>query len=111
VAQLTFYRYTDAKEAAIIQEQGRIDRAPHQTCKWYSPNRFESGEEARRYLALAYTPTYRIGPIPQDELPDFDHAPLRVIGPNFGMPGGGLEAATTQPFYLFSMTPLPSQLP
>jgi hypothetical protein len=108
VAQLTFYRYTDDYEAAIIQEQARIDRAPHQTCKWYSPNRFESGVEAQRYLALGYTPTHRIGPVPQDEMPDFDHAALRLTGPNFGEPGGALEAATTQPLYLFTTTAIPA---
>ena len=109
MAQLAFYRYTDDNEAAIIQQQGRIERALHQTCKWYTPNRFESGEEAQRYLALAYTPTYRIGPIPEDELPDFDHASLRLVAPNFVMPGGALEAATTQSFYLFTVTPLPAR--
>ena len=110
MAHLAYYRYTDDTEAAIIQEHSRIERAPHQTCKWYTPNRFESGEDARRFLALAYTPTYRIGPIPEDELPDFDHAPLRLVGPNFGQPGGALEAATTQSFYLFSVTPIPARM-
>ena len=111
MAQLSYYRYTDDFEAGLIQQDGRIDRAPHQSCKWYSPNRFESGEEARRYLALAYTPTHRIGPIPEDELPDLDHATLRPVAPNFGQPGGGLEAATTQPYYLFAIATLPARLP
>jgi len=110
VARLGFYRYTDDSEAAIIQEQGCIESAPNGTCKWYTPNRFESGIEAQRYLALAYTPTHRIGPIPADELPDFDHASLRLVAPSFGQPGGGLEAATTQPHYLFTITPIPDRI-
>jgi len=106
VAELGFYRYVDNVEARIIQEVRRLAPTPGRDCKWYSPNRFESAEEALRYLALAYLPTFRVGPIPERELPEFDYAPLRVVSPAWGQPGGGIEAATTQVFYLFDIAPL-----
>jgi hypothetical protein len=101
-----FYRYTDDTEAEEIKKINRIEPAPNQICKWFSPDCYDTGSEAQRFLAIRYTPTYRVGPIPSDELADFDHTPLRVVAPAHGQPGGGLEAATTQTVYLFSITRL-----
>lgn len=107
MARIVFYRYADDVEAALVYENRRIESGPNQTCKWYSPDRYESGADARRFLSLSYTPTHRIGPIPADDLPDFDHTDLQGVLPNFGQPGGGLQAATTKTFYLFDITRIP----
>jgi hypothetical protein len=108
VPQLMFYRYTDEVEAAAIRQSQRIEPGAGRVTKWYTPDRYDTGLDARRFLALRYTPVYRVGPIPEDELPDLDHAPLRVVQPAYGQPGGGLEVATTKPMYLFDITPLPA---
>jgi hypothetical protein len=102
-----FYRYTDDFEAILIDRTGIIQPAPGQQCKWYTPNRYDTGDEAQRYLALTYKPTYRIGPISDADLPPFDYASLKVVDIAFGQPGGGLEAATTQPAFLFKIARLP----
>lgn len=107
MAQVMLYRYTDSGEAAAIQRDQRIEPGPGKICKWYTPDRYDVGADAEKFLALAYTPTHRIGPIPSDDLPDFDHVPLRVVGAANGQPGGGLEAATTQTMYLFDITSIP----
>lgn len=104
--QLVFYRYTDDREAAIIEQTGAIEVRPGQDGKWYSPDRYETAADARRFLALAYTPTRRVGPIPADDLPPFDHSALRTVGVAYGQSSGGLEAATTQPLYLFRIARL-----
>ena len=106
MAQVMFYRYTDDTEAGEIRENNRIEPAPNQICKWFTPDRYDTGEEAQRFLAMRYIPTHRVGPIPSDELPDFDHIFLRVVAPAHGQPGGGLEAATTRIAHLFSITRL-----
>lgn len=106
MAQMVFYRYVDDSEEAVIRTEGRIAPATGSVCKWYTPDRYDSGLEAQRHLALRYAPTYRVGPIPSDELPDFDHVQLRVAAPAFGQPGGGLEVATTRTHYLFVISRL-----
>jgi hypothetical protein len=100
-----FYRYTDQYEADLIERTRRIEPAPGQTCKYYTPHRYDTGVDAQKYLAMAYTPTHRVGPIPEDELPQL-HIPLRVVGAAYGQPGGGLEVATTDTIYLFNITPI-----
>lgn len=107
MAQVMFYRYTDHVEAALIHQYNKIELGPNQTCKWYTPDRYDTGADAQRFLAMHYTPTYRIGPIPSDELPDFDHSQLRVVGAANGQPGGGLEASTTKTMYLYDITAIP----
>ena len=44
---MQFYHYTDATEAAIIQQTSTIVPAPWQTCKWYTPNRYDNGADAQ----------------------------------------------------------------
>ena len=107
MAQVMFYRYTDDVEAALIRQNHRIEPSPNQTCKWYTPDRYDTGAEAQRFLAMSYTPTYRVGPMPSDELPDFDHTTLTVEGAAYGQPGGGLEAGTTKTMYLIDITAIP----
>lgn len=107
MAQVLFYRYVDDAEATIIQRDKRIEPVQGQTCKWYTPDRYDSGADAQKYLALQYAPTHRVGPIPSDEMPDFDHTPLRVVGADRGQPGGRLEAATSKALYLFDIAGIP----
>ena len=54
----------DDSEEVIIRTEGMIAPASGSLCKWYTPDRYDTGLEAQRYLALHYTPTYRVGPIP-----------------------------------------------
>ena len=103
MSQVVFYRYVDDVEEAVIRAMGMIAPAPSSLSKWYTPDRYDTGLEAQQYLALRNTPTYRIGPIPSDEIPDPDHVQLRVVAPAFGQPGGGLEVATTKTHYLFEI--------
>lgn len=104
MAQVTFYHYTDDYEKDLILRDKRIEPAPGKTIKWYTPDRYNTGADAERFLAMDYTPTWRIGPIPSDEVPDFDHIQLRVVGATKKQPGGGVEAATTMTLYLFDIT-------
>ncbi len=106
-AQAIFYfRYADAIEAGLIMLERRIAPGPGQTCKFFTPNRFDKATDAQRYLALSYLPQYRIGPIREDEVPDFDRVPLRFVSPANGQPGGGQEAATSETVYLFNCSRL-----
>jgi hypothetical protein len=107
MAQVVLYRYTDDVEAAIIHNDHKIAPAPGSLCKWYTPDRYDTGADAQRFLALSYRPSHRIGPIPSDELPDPDHASLRTAAPAHGQPGGGLELPTTKTMYLFNITGIP----
>jgi len=106
MAQIMFYRYVDDAEGTLIYANRRIEPAPHQTCKWYTPDRYETGADAQKFLAMPYTPTCRIGPFPAEWLPDFDHAPLRLVSPANAQPGGGLEVATTKKVHLFDFAKL-----
>jgi len=67
---------------------------------------YDTGADAQRFLAMSYTPTYRVGPIPSDQV-DLDSPALRVVGAAHGQPGGGLEGATTKIVYLFDIARLP----
>lgn len=68
---------------------------------WYSPKRYEDPAEALAELAIKRAPDYRVGPIPADEMPDFDVNGMRVVAPANGQPGGGLEVCTTGEAHIF----------
>jgi hypothetical protein len=91
--QLLFYRYVGKAEAESIDNTGVIQSRSGVT--WFTPDLYDSVEEAQRMLALPDRPSHRVGPIPVDELPDFDHCSLQFVHPAGPHPGGGLEAATT----------------
>lgn len=74
MAQIFFYRYIGQQEANDI-DQHRVIRSRSGTT-WFTPNRYDNATQAQRELALPTSPAYRVGPIPADELPDFDAAPL-----------------------------------
>lgn len=68
---------------------------------WFTPTRFEDPVDAQRLLALQRTPQFRVGPIPADEMPDFDVCGPRRIQPAYGQPGGAVEVCTTMPVFIF----------
>src|SRR6266487_6026018 len=91
--QVLYYRYADAIEAGLIMLERKIAPAPGQNYKFYTTDFYDRATDAQRYLALSYLPKYRIGPIPEDEIPTFQIQP-RIVSPTNGQPGGGREAAT-----------------
>ena len=102
---ISFYRYVSAAEAYAIETNRIVQSTGDTGLTWYSPDRYHSRSEAKRFLALPVTPTHRVGPYPEDELPPWS-TPLEQVEPAFGEPGGGWQAATDKPLYLFEVSPL-----
>lgn len=100
-----FYRYLAPDEAFAVTTANFVQTLNLSRQTWYSPDRYDRRSEALAFLALRRTPTHRVGPFPEDELPAWA-IPLRRVAPAFGQPGGGLEAATGDPVYLFEVAPL-----
>lgn len=73
---------------------------------YFTPDRYDDPREAQAKLALANLPEWRIGGIPDSQMPDFDALSLRVVSPWGKQPGGGTQCATSRPVYLFAMTRL-----
>jgi hypothetical protein len=48
---------------------------------------------------MPYTPTHRVGPIPESHFGNPD-VPLGLSPPAYGLPGGGLEMATREVMWL-----------
>jgi hypothetical protein len=63
--------------------------------------RFAEPAQAQRLLALDHQPRYRVGPIPDDEMPAFDVCGPQRIEPAGGQPGGGIEVCTTSEIFMF----------
>ena len=99
-----YYRYVSDAEKEFIEQNRMIRSAAGST--WFTTIRFESAADAQRYLALPSPQPWRIGPIPADEMPDFDTVPLRPVASYNGQPGGGTECATSKPVYLYQMARL-----
>ena len=100
-----FYRYVGAAEAYAVQTSRIIMTFSGIGRTWYTPTRYVTRSQAKQFLALPAIPSHRVGPYPEDELPHMA-IPLRRVPPNFGEPGGGWEAATDEPAYLFEISPL-----
>ena len=102
MGQIYFYRYVSEPEYRSIMANRVIVSWTGRT--YFTPDRYQSAAEAQRKLALGDLPAYRIGPVPADELPDFDEVKLQTVRPDpiLGLPGGGVEAATTQITSLFN---------
>jgi hypothetical protein len=104
MAQDVYYRYFGHPDEIDQLRRERMIRTtnPHNGYKtWFTPTRFSDPSTAQHLLALDYTPSYRVGPVPADEMPDFDvHGP-QIIQPAGGHPGGAIEVCMTQPVYLF----------
>ena len=100
-----YYRYVSDLERQFIGQKKVIMSRSGST--WFTPDRYDTAAEAQQKLALPASPPWRIGPIPSDEMPDFDRVPLRPVGVANGQPGGGTECATSKPVYLYDVTRLP----
>jgi len=99
-----YYRYvSDAERQFIERNQMILSKAG---LTWFTPDRYETAAEAQRYLVLPTPQPWRIGPIPADEMPDFDKVPLRPVASKNNQPGGGAECATTRPVYLYGVAKL-----
>ena len=102
---LQFYRMVSYQpEIDQIQDQ-RMIRSTNPTTRhatWFTTKRYDIPSDAQRELALRNPPTHRVGPIPADEMPDFEIGP-RPIAPLGGQPGRGVEVMTRQAVYLFGV--------
>lgn len=98
------YRYVSSAEKEFIEHQGIILSRSRIT--YFTPDRYDDPSEAQAKLALADVPEWRIGGIPEGQMPDFDALSLRVVNPAYRQPGGGVQCATSRPVYLFAMTRL-----
>ena len=106
--QTGYYRYVGEAELAYISATREIRSLSAVT--HFTPDRYDDPDEAQRFLALERRPQFRLGPIPEDEMPEFDAVPLRDVefkGP--GRPGGGTEVATTATVSLFGVYDLESR--
>jgi len=106
MAQVHFYGYVSNLESQFIRSESRIQSKSGVT--YYTTDFYEAAPEAQQKLALDFPPDSRVGPIPADEMPDFDAVPLKSVDPDplNGQPGGGVEAATTSILRLFAITRL-----
>ena len=103
--QLMFYRYVGPDEAWAIESSKIVMTLSGTGRTWYAPIRYDKRSDAKRFLALPRTPSHRVGPYPEDELPAWVIV-LRRVMPAFGEPGGGWEAATDDPAFVFAVAPL-----
>lgn len=106
--QTGYYRYVGEAELAYINANREIRSLSGIT--HFTPDRYDDPDEAQRFLALERRPQYRVGPIPEGEMPEFDAVPLQEVefkGPD--RPGGGTEMATTATVRLFGVYDLGSK--
>jgi len=102
---VVFYRYISyQQEVNQVVHERKVQSTNPRTryATWYTPARYDDPIRAQKELALTSPPTHRLGPIPADEMPDFD-IDLRPVAPAFGQPGGGVEARTRLPLWLFGL--------
>lgn len=102
--QVAFYRYISQAEVDNIRQNGFVQSLSGIT--YFTPDFYDNAGEAHQKLALPgpYPPGYRIGPIPGDEMPDFDAVRLTVVPfKDPARPGGGVQGATTKRVYLSSL--------
>ena len=101
VPSLALYRYfSHPTEISQVRDKRKVQTTnPNAQGTWYTPTRYDDPMRAQQQLALRQPPTHRIGPIPADEMPDFDIG-LRPVAPANGQPGGGVEARAKEPGWL-----------
>ena len=88
------YRYVVNDEQKFIVKYHKI-KSLH--CETYlSPDKYNSADEAQRFLSLPIKPEYRVGPICSLDV-TFDGVFLRRVRAKYGHPGGGWELTTHQP--------------
>lgn len=101
MAQTVYYRYVSRGEIQYIQANKHIMAKSGVT--YFTPDRYDDPRVAQSMLAMPNKPDYRIGPIPADEMPDFDVVGIQSVGVvDASRPGGGVEAATSATAYLFA---------
>jgi len=101
----SFYRYISSPaEVKQINDDRKVLSVNAQTgfTTWYTPTRYTNLGQATQELSLPQQPTHMIGGLSDVIMPSF-HIALRVVQPNFGQPGGGVEAATQNPVWLLGL--------
>jgi hypothetical protein len=97
-----YYRYvSNPPEVKQILDERKIQSVNPATnsLTWYTTTRYREVDVAQQELAMPYTPTHRIGPIPNTYVVSLD-VPLRLAAPAYGFPGGGIEMATSDVIWL-----------
>jgi hypothetical protein len=100
-----WYRYISDAERQNIEDTLAVAFVSGVT--WYALQRLDDWRAVRLLLALDDPPREcRVGPFYVDELPSFDAVPQRTVQPQklrngSWVFGGGTEAATTKPHYVF----------
>lgn len=102
MGQTVYYRYVSLVEAQNIHTK-RLIRS-RRGITYYTPDFYDDPNEAHAKLGLPDVPDCRVGPIPSDEMPDFDTVMLRPVDfVDWSRPGGGVEAATSREVRLFDV--------
>ena len=108
MAQGVYYRYfrrypqgQDELEQLQRERMVRTSNPNNGFRTWFTPARFRDPAVAQRLLALDHLPEFRVGPIPADEMPEFDALGPQIVQPVGNLPGGAVEVCTTQPVYIF----------
>lgn len=102
---IEFYRYISMKEEVNqIHREKKIKTINSKAeGTWFTIIRYDESDEAQKMLSLPNKPTYRIGPVPAEQMPSFDVIPLRHVAPAHGQPGGGIEACTSGEIRIFGL--------
>lgn len=106
MAKTVVYRYVSWREWEFIRENATIQSRSGVTYfAMDPPSRYETASDATNYLAVEGK-NFRVGPVPDDEAPDWDVVSPRTVGPTqlsdgTWVNGGGTEAATSFPLRLF----------
>jgi hypothetical protein len=99
-----YYRYASHQDESDQLREKRFIQSTNPRGNgrtWYTPTRYDDPHLAQIELALKRPPMRRIGPIPADEMPDFDVNGPQLIQPAYGRPGGGIEVCTTGQAFIF----------
>lgn len=106
--QTGYYRYVGEAELAYIRANREVRSLSGVT--YFTLDRYDDPDEAQRFLALERRPQFRVGPLPEDEMPEFDALPLQDVEfKGADRPGGGTEVATTATVSLFGVYDLGSR--
>lgn len=102
MAQTLYYRYVSLAEAQAVRTRRLIQSRRGIT--YYTPDFYDDPNEAYVKLGLPDIPDCRVGPIPADEMPDFDVVPLRPVDfVDVNRLGGGVQVATSKEVRLFDI--------
>jgi hypothetical protein len=99
-----YYRYASHQAEFDQLREERLIRSTNPLGAgktWYAPTRYDDPLLAQADLALKRPPARRFGPIPADEMPDFDINGPQPVQPAYGQPGGGIEVCTTGRVFIF----------